>query len=193
MPKDYARKSRVTNATYANNTKRYRGLWFLIGFLTGILSCVTLYIMPWQLASQVSVALKPKIEKTAKVKKFVETKPVEKPQFDFYRMLPQMGTADPAEDESILPEKPLNASASYLLQVASFSQSSEAERMKAQLLLAGFDANVQLFVNENKTWSRVLIGPFEDVKLAREQQEKLKHEKIDSLLITQPLEQEATG
>lgn len=48
----------------------------------------------------------------------------------------------------------------YIVQVASFKQSQEAEKMKAELILKGFDITVIVAAKEQNSWFRVIMGPF---------------------------------
>ena len=48
----------------------------------------------------------------------------------------------------------------YLLQLASFRRQQDAERMKASLIMKGFDANIAAVIQQNINWYRVIIGPY---------------------------------
>ena len=48
----------------------------------------------------------------------------------------------------------------YLIQVGSFKNLREAERMKAKLLMKGFDVNIATLQQQRINWYRVTIGPF---------------------------------
>jgi len=192
MAKDYAKRSSQRAKRQPESPGVYRARWFLLGLLTGIIPCLVLYTMPWQWWPQFSAELKQKNQPT----KIAKKKPDQKPQFDFYSMLPQMDSNPP---QKIIAQKPPQASESttqeksYLIQAASLTKASDAKRMKAELLLAGFDVDIQLFVKGDKTWYRVLIGPFKDITVARKQQQQLKTQKIDSLLITQNNDKKNNG
>lgn len=49
-----------------------------------------------------------------------------------------------------------------MLQVASYGQQVDAERLKAKLALSGMRASIQRVSIENKTYFRVRIGPYSD-------------------------------
>ena len=57
---------------------------------------------------------------------------------------------------------------SYLVQVASFKSRVEAERIKGSLVLKGFAVNVVTVNQQQTSWFRVIIGPYE----SRDQAEK---------------------
>ena len=48
----------------------------------------------------------------------------------------------------------------YLVQLASFRAREEAERMRAALILKGFDVNVSVAIQQNIQWYRVVMGPY---------------------------------
>ena len=60
------------------------------------------------------------------------------------------------------PAKPLPPGSAYMLQVASYGQKADAERLKARLALGGMRASIQRVSIENKDYFRVRIGPYSD-------------------------------
>lgn len=118
----------------------------------------------------------------------VDKAPRIKPQYDFYTVLPEIEevlpkdappppppvttvkTAPPAgEKSSRKSEKPavrdpktLSPGSAYMLQVASYGQQADAERLKAKLALGGLRASIQKVSIENKNYFRVRIGPYSD-------------------------------
>lgn len=48
----------------------------------------------------------------------------------------------------------------YLVQVGSFKRRQEAERMKASLVMKGFDVKITTSRQQYVSWYRVIIGPF---------------------------------
>ena len=94
-----------------------------------------------------------------------EVPPPPKPRFDFYNMLPEMEVLVP--DEQLDDEPPSIARsastppATYLVQVGSFRRTEDAERLKAQLALLGFEAKiVKAKINAQDTRYRVRSGPY---------------------------------
>jgi cell division protein FtsN len=88
-----------------------------------------------------------------------------KPRFDFYTMLPKMEVVVP-DDE--LDHEPIvsrsgasSAPATYLVQVGSFRKTQDADRLKAQLALLGFEAKVvSARISAQDTRYRVRSGPY---------------------------------
>jgi cell division protein FtsN len=92
----------------------------------------------------------------------VEVPPPPKPRFDFYDMLPEMEVVVPEEELVAAPvaTDTQSESASYLVQVGSFRQAEDADRLKAQLALLGFEAQVVPGrINAQDIRYRVRSGP----------------------------------
>jgi cell division protein FtsN len=71
----------------------------------------------------------------------------------------------PTKPESLQPVENHPASAhdnhdAYLVQVGSFRNMREAERMKAMLVMKGFDVHIASAIQQHVNWYRVIIGPF---------------------------------
>lgn len=104
--------------------------------------------------------------------KRVEVPPAPKPRFDFYNVLPKQEVVVPDEELDRPPvvqnkatERPAAAGApaaeTYLLQIGSFRHTGEADRLRAQLALLGFEAKVvSARVSAQDTWYRVRSGPY---------------------------------
>ena len=92
-----------------------------------------------------------------------EVPPRPKPRFDFYTMLPKMEVVVP-DDE--LDQGPVGtvqdeAPANYVVQVGSFRKSQDADRLKAELALLGFEARVvSARIGAQDTRYRVRTGPY---------------------------------
>ncbi|MBY0544214.1 MAG: SPOR domain-containing protein [Gammaproteobacteria bacterium] len=60
--------------------------------------------------------------------------------------------------------KPVSSNVTaYFLQVGAFPHYPDADKLKAQLLLDNFNANVTDYKVNNTEWFRVLVGPFHDL------------------------------
>jgi cell division protein FtsN len=75
-------------------------------------------------------------------------------------------------------------SVSYLIQVGSFKNASDADGFKARVALLGIESKVQtVTIDNSETWHRVLIGPIVGRDKADSIQKQLKKNKIDSFLL----------
>jgi cell division protein FtsN len=132
---------------------------------------------------------KPGETRTEKKSKAIE------PTFDFYTLLPEMEvivddrstqnkktivTSPPQES----PEKTATAEkVSFLLQVGSFKNLSDADGFRAKLAFLGIESKVQTVTIDNKdTWHRVLVGPILGREKADALQKQLRQNKIESML-----------
>ena len=85
------------------------------------------------------------------------------PRFDFYDLLKETRVEIPEITEQNSPAAAEEASSDieYILQVASFRGESDAEQLRAELILLNLDAQVeQAKIRNGETWHRVLVGPF---------------------------------
>jgi cell division protein FtsN len=105
-------------------------------------------------------------------------KALEKPRFDFYKILPGSQDAVPATTpapaagkapaQGVAPSAAPAAAAapaeSIYLQAGAFQKAAEADNLKAKLTLLGFDTGVQeINVPDKGTLYRVRVGPFASV------------------------------
>lgn len=115
-------------------------------------------------------------------------------QYDFFTVLPEMEVVVPEQELSqgrSSPGEPAAAAdgagaASYVLQVGSFREHSDAEQMKARLALLGLVAKVQTVTVNDATWHRVRVGPVNGARAADEVRNRLAGNGIDSLVLKEP-------
>lgn len=107
--------------------------------------------------------------------------PVEKPKYDFYKILPGGESASapvsnkPAADAQ--PEK-------IYLQAGAFQNPSDADNLKARLALMDIDANVQrVDLSEKGVFYRVRLGTFATVEAADSMRARLLTEGIDASVV----------
>ena len=158
--------------------------WFLAGALAGGLAT-------WVVLGRDPAAeqVRATVERTVGHSIGVDsTTPPAKPKFEFYTLLPEMevvvpdedlaapgpappesgGTAEvptsaAVEDDAPADTDPALKSGHYILQVASFRSVKDADGLKAQLTLLGFQPVVQtVAIDSDEKWHRVRIGPYAD-------------------------------
>lgn len=111
--------------------------------------------------------------------------------FSFYRMLESFEVSVPEtdvdlrdgrEEESRVPE--LGEEGRWLLQVASFSSEADADRMRANLTLAGYDAGInRVEIEDGQTYYRVHVGPITDPREVERTLEQLEDEGMEPLIL----------
>ena len=103
-------------------------------------------------------------------------------RFDFYTLLPELEVIVP--DETPTQRKPAKAT-TYILQAGSFKHATDADRLRAKLILWGLDAKVEAAkVANGDIWHRVLVGPFKDRSRLSKARSILIENGINSLLYT---------
>lgn len=113
------------------------------------------------------------------------------PELDFYDMLPKQEVEVPgssAKKTTTAARTPLPTGGA-VLQAGSFKQSTEAEKMQAQLALVGITAKIQRASVDDETWYRVRIGPIATVEELRVVQSKLLEAEISATAVTPDVSQ----
>ncbi len=115
-----------------------------------------------------------------------ETAQAQQNRFDFYDMLPKSEVEAPTVEAYKSTPRTAKLEQSYLLQAGSFRDPADAERMRAQLLLAGLP-NVRTSKSEgsNGIWYRVRTGPFDNRAAINKAQSKMAQMRIESMQIQQ--------
>lgn len=115
--------------------------------------------------------------------------PASGPRFEFYELLPEFEVVVP-EVESHARAAPPPARVSepgrYVLQVGSFTEIADADRMQANLALLGIESRLQRVAIDDRVFHRVRIGPLEDLDRVNRIREQLSEARIDSLLMRAP-------
>lgn len=100
--------------------------------------------------------------------------------------------ADEARAQAILdgktPPEPVvkkEAKTQFYLQAGSFPERTKAESVRAQLLLSGQDVHIESGQVSDKTWHRVLVGPFVSREQLAVAQKQLANNGFNNLLLQQ--------
>jgi len=111
------------------------------------------------------------------------TQQVEKPRFEFYKILP--GAEVPVTEQQIKQAaKPGAPVENYLLQVGSFHNPADADNLKARLALIGVEAGVEpIDLPEKGTWYRVRVGPYTKVDEINRVRQNLAQNGIEATLV----------
>ena len=92
----------------------------------------------------------------------------------------EMNTPSVARTESALPTANRDA---FVVQLASFRQVKDAERMRAALSMKGFAVNLVEINQQNTLWYRVVLGPFTSrADAQRIQRAVLRSERINGMI-----------
>jgi len=192
MPRDY--KSRITS----NQKKSMPGyIWLLSGLAIGLFVAFIVYLdkqpetdknfgnaVQHELEKIKQQANKQKPEQTT-AKTDQNTSDKKEPKFNFYTILPELEILIP-ESETRPPEiknkeNTDTKSKQYMLQVGSFQNINDAEKLKANLAFLGLAANIQHVTVNKQAWHRVRTGPYQNKQQLFKNQKLLKQNNIPTI------------
>jgi cell division protein FtsN len=111
------------------------------------------------------------------------------PQFDFYTMLPDMQVRDSetaakssATSAPVSQAKLAEVMHQYILQAGAFKRLADADKVRANLILQGYNVQIKSVQVNNVTWQRIIIGPYKSLPEAQQAQDKLAKAGVKSLL-----------
>jgi hypothetical protein len=108
-------------------------------------------------------------------------KEVDEIQWDFYEIFPKSEVPiveefSPAGERIIVPEN-----YRYALQIGSFRNPDDADRLRAKLILTGLKVYIQEFDQHEIKWHRVLVGPIGSKLEMNRIRERLASENIETI------------
>ncbi len=126
-----------------------------------------------------------------------EPTPAPKPRFDFYTILPEMEIPVPEPEPpapSALPpsrkessptaeKKLIEPHTAYVLQLGSFRNRADADRLKARIAMLGFEPHIQTVNINGNNWYRVRIGPYSNSVRITEVRHRLREAELDAILL----------
>lgn len=107
-------------------------------------------------------------------------------QYEFYDMLPRFEVVVNEQERDVRRDQPsvtVERAGTYVLQVGSYRNLPDAERLRERLSRQGIDAQIQRVAVDADVWHRVRIGPYRDLSRLNAMREELRASDIDSLLI----------
>ncbi len=108
-------------------------------------------------------------------------------QYDFFRVLPEQDHIVPPEqieqDSRNNNDGLADTASSYQLQVGSFRSETDADALKANLLLLGVDVRVIPVNVDGVTWHRVRVGPLNSAREANAIRQRLENNGYQTLVL----------
>lgn len=203
MARDY--KNRSSRKGDAGGGRLNSLMIFLAGAVTGICAAVILYLingipamnnMLDQRSRTVTMPTEQTTDKKREHPDKTDKKTTPTPKFDFYTILPEMevsvpewegdaSKSDQVTDSQTSQDRPaLEDDQRYILQVGSFRQPDEADRVKAQLALIGIEAQIQrVVIDGGDVWHRVRVGPYRSTTKLHQTRQRLIKNDIDFMLL----------
>jgi cell division protein FtsN len=192
MPKDY--KPRPEKKSRSSSLSTFA--WMMSGLAIGLFIAFIVYLdkQP-ENDSNFGDAVQKELDQLKQNKQASTGKaPTSKPQqdtdkkeqkFNFYTLLPELEVLIP-ESETRPPEpkdRPGTADADkqYILQVGSFQNPADAEKLKANLAFLGLQAEVQKVRINGQNWHRVRTGPYADRKQLFRNKQLLSNNGINAI------------
>lgn len=146
-------------------------------------------------ADEEQIPAKQTQDKTGKAVKQDESPNRPTPKFDFYTILPEMEvsvpqweseteTAPPEHREKTEQQAAVSEEERYILQIGSFRDPDEAERVKAKLALLGINTEIQrVVIDGGDIWHRVRAGPYQSTAMLNQMRQRLIENNIDFMLL----------
>jgi len=120
------------------------------------------------------------------VKKRIEAQGNHRPRFEFYQLLPEREVKVPKE--SVATKAAEKHDYTYVLQAGSFKSLSDADRLRAKLIMMGLDSSIESNKNPGgTTWHRVMVGPLDNRSERAKARSALIDEGINTLVIKRKL------
>jgi len=202
MARDY--KSRAARKKAHKQTPVW--IWLVIGYVLGGFSVGMIW---WSQAPKTTqggswIGAKPRsIQPAVPVSEpeLAEVPAVEPPHFDFYSLLPELEVVVPDEelegktrkppadrtaspDVEVAAEAPVQVPKSgYLIQVSSFRNARDADKLKAQLAMLGLHAQVNKASIKGTAWHRVRVGPYNSTQAVQRTRQQLSSNGYNTMVI----------
>jgi cell division protein FtsN len=163
------------------------GRWkeFAAGLGVGLLAAVTIYVSDHRSTPPTEVAA-PSPRQTPQPAGTPEsTAATEDTDYAFYDMLPKFEVVVPEKERSARVDSAsrIERPGTYFLQVGSYRNQDEAERVKAQLARQDIVATVQRIAVDADVWHRVRVGPIKDLGQLNRLRQQLQKSDRDTLVI----------
>lgn len=203
MARDY--KYRAARKRTKNRTPVW--IWLVIGYVFGSLSVGMIW---WSLAPKIAqggswIGARPEsIQSAVPVSEPepVESSEIEPLHFDFYSLLSELEVVVPDEELEGKSRKPPAdkvatrdsevageaapvpvPKSGYLIQVSSFRNARDADKLKAQLALLGLHARISKASIKETTWHRVRVGPYNSAQAVQHARQQLASNGHNTLVI----------
>ena len=189
MTKKKAVRKTTKRTTRKAGHKRPVPGWIILlsGVLSGLLLAVFIYVKGWvpepiqntqqPVPGVAQEAVKPVEDVSKSLTK-------QKPDYDFYSVLPEMEVVIPKEE--LAQQAARNSKEyTYILQVASYKTLADAEALKAQIAFSGQIAYIESIDVNGAQWFRVRVGPFDSSREADKQKRQLESSGHKPLVLKQ--------
>lgn len=151
MAQDFAKRAPASQPSVSGGSKI---TWFASGMLVGVFVSFLFYLWQFVPEDPAAAADKP----TAQV---ISDKEIVEMDYDFYDLFPSAEVPIVEEYNSTGKKVRVEEDYAYLLQAGSFRSQDDADRLRGELILQGFEAFTKEVEQASGVWHRVMVGPFE--------------------------------
>jgi cell division protein FtsN len=176
--RDYKHAGRADGGGFDLNQYRQFGLGLGIGLAVAL--GVWIYHMRSVPTTQLAEQPLPQAAPASGEETPAEQEPAN--DYDFYDMLPKFEVQVPAKERAAgaaPATRPVEQPGAYVIQVGSYRNLPDAERLRLQLQKLGIDATIQ----HADSWHRVRIGPFRDLAKLNTIRRELRAADIDAIVM----------
>lgn len=174
MTQDFAHRA---NSPRPGNGGLPGWVWFLTGLASGVFTSFLFYLWHEVPADPDAQAIIATPDAKATPSKTEDMK------WDFYDIFPKSSVPVVEEYGQDGEKQKVEGPYTYLLQAGSFRHASDADELRAQLILLGLDAFTKPATKDGATWYRVMIGPIKSSLEMERQRRKLAENNIASIAL----------
>lgn len=199
MPHDFAKSAQRHKQQLAKQSRTpavSRGFIFATLILTGGFVVFLLYLGKMDPQSDIAATRSATPQTTApSATPIIRTKR-KKNEFEFYALLPESEVVTPQIDNNLSATKTTGVESDksgsktadnnvgYLIQAGAFRNHTDADRLRASLILQGLDSRMTQVTDSNGTlWHRVIAGPYKSLAQVNRAQDILAATNTASLVI----------
>ena len=188
MPKDYAaKKSKRRNATRIEDVADSQGSFKIILMSTVFGVVLTLTgVYFYQNSSDTQQEPEQVIAQETKPKPSAKTRYKAVPAEEIDNEFSYHESLKNKKIEVETPELPQTTNSSerrYIMQCGSFRSNADAERLRAQIGMNGFQARINKTSEQNGIWYRVQIGPYTSKRQADSDRHQLERNNVNGCII----------
>ena len=181
-----AKKRKVNRRTPQKKQQEGAIMPFITGLCVGLFIAFVVYLKGSHSTSNNEVAEAIDIADGETSELSQEETVADKPKFDFYTILPEREVKVPEWEppKEKTPSGEEVNTGSYVFQVGSFQKNSDADSVKARLVMLGFPVEIQrVVINGQKIWFRVRVGPYKDSSKLNSVRKRLSANNMDYILL----------
>ena len=160
-------------------------LWMTTGLMAGLFAAMLMYLHRHSAPPALTVQQPPAEAPAPRAGTAPAAAESSEPRYDFYTLLPKREVEISSEDLEPAREREAKrlADGPWLLQAGSFRQYSQADALRAQLAMSGFESSIDLTEGDNGVWHRVRLGPYTSKREVDRIRSKLARAQVRAIII----------